>query len=48
MATPAELHFGAKARAWVKSAFAYGKRYATLESRVAALEATLAKQGTGA
>jgi hypothetical protein len=48
MATPVEAHFGWKWLLSVKSAFtrvfAYGKQIATLEARVAALEAALAKQ----
>ena len=48
MAIPVEPHLTAKTLAWAealaKRALAYGKRYATLEARVEALEAALAKQ----
>jgi hypothetical protein len=48
MTTPVEVHFGTKALAWAKGAFAQifaiGKRVATLEARVTALEQALGKQ----
>ena len=38
-----ELSIGKRALAWAKSLFALGKRIATLEARVSALEAALGK-----
>jgi hypothetical protein len=38
-----ELGIGKRALAWAKSVFAFGKRIATLEARVSALEAALEK-----
>jgi hypothetical protein len=44
MLTPAEMSLGAKIAAWAKRTILFGKRIATLESRIAALEKALSKQ----
>jgi uncharacterized protein with PIN domain len=48
MTTPIEAHIGAKGLGWIRQAatyvFKFGKRIATLEERVTALEDALKKQ----
>jgi hypothetical protein len=48
MITPAEISFWLKVRGWATRGFQIGKRIATLESRVTALEQALTKQPASA